>query len=111
MYEAHQGDIILLNFDPQSGHEQKGTQPALVVSNHSFTRYTRLGIVCPITSTRRGFPLHVVLDARTRTQGEILCEQVKSLDLAARQARLLETLPEDLLRDVLDRIGLSLQPE
>ncbi len=111
MYEPHQGDIILLDFSPQSGHEQMGVRPALVVSNHSFSRYTRLGIVCPITSTKRGFPLHVELDERTKTQGVILCEQVKSLDLNARNARWLETLPDDLLKDVLDRIGLSLQAE
>jgi len=111
MYEAHQGDIIWMNFDPQSGHKQKGTRPALVVSNHSFSRYTGLGIVCPITSTKRGYPMHVELDERTKTQGVILCEQVKSLDLRARQARYLESLPEDLLKEVLDRIALSLQAE
>jgi len=31
-----QGDIIWLDFDPQTGHEQRGRRPALVVSNESF---------------------------------------------------------------------------
>ena len=28
---VNQGDIILLNFDPQYGHEQRGMKPALVI--------------------------------------------------------------------------------
>ena len=32
-----QGDIIWLDFDPQTGHEQRGRRPALVVSNESFS--------------------------------------------------------------------------
>lgn len=111
MYQAHQGDIIWLDFDPQSGHEQRGRRPALVVSNSSFSRYTFLAIVAPITKTMRDFPLHVRLDQRTKTQGDILCEQVKSLDIIVRNAALIETLPEDLLKEVLDRIGLSIQAE
>ena len=110
-YEANQGDIILMNFDPQSGHEQKGKRPALVISNHSFSKYTNLGIVCPITSTIRNFPLHVKLDERTTTQGEILCELMKSLDLQARGARYLESLPEDLLKEVLDRVRMCIQED
>lgn len=86
-----------MDFDPQSGHEQKSTRPALVVSNHSFSRYTGMGIVCPITSTKRAYPMHVELDNRTRTQGVILCEQVKNLDLEARHARYEESLPEDFI--------------
>jgi len=33
-----QGDIIWLDFDPQTGHEQRGRRPALVVSNESFNK-------------------------------------------------------------------------
>jgi mRNA interferase MazF len=32
-YIPEQGDIVVLNFDPQSGHEQKGRRPAIIVSN------------------------------------------------------------------------------
>ena len=32
-----QGDIVYLDFDPQSGHEQKGRRPALVISKTCST--------------------------------------------------------------------------
>lgn len=67
-----QGDIIYMDFDPQSGHEQKGRRLALVVSNNLFNRISSLTMVCPITHTDRGHPLHVRLDSRTKTDGVIL---------------------------------------
>ena len=109
-YQPRQGDIVFLDCDPQAGHEQAGRRPAVVVSNHLFHRYvSNLFMICPITNTTRPFPLHVPLDMRTKTTGVILCEQVKSLDISARGAVFRETLPDDLLGDVLERIILSLE--
>ena len=62
-YRPAQGDIILLHFNPQAGHEQRGQRPALVVSNDVFNRFTKIAMVCPITNTDKGFPLHVRLDS------------------------------------------------
>lgn len=107
-YTPKQGDIIMMNFNPQAGHEQGGRRPALVISNASFHHYTRLGIVCPITTKIKDYPMHVKLDERTKTTGEILCEHVKSLDLGARGAAYVETLPDDLLQEVLERVRLSI---
>lgn len=101
-FSPKQGDIIYLDFDPQSGHEQKGKRPALVVSNNTFNRFTDLALVCPITLTERESPLHVELDDRTKTDGFIMCEQVKSLDLKARNGSIKEHLPYDILEEVLD---------
>lgn len=101
-YSPQQGDIILLDFDPQIGHEQKGRRPAFVASNSAFHELTNLAIVCPITSTDRGFPLHVPLDKRTKTNGAIMCEQAKSLDLAARNAAFVEHSPWDITAEVVD---------
>jgi len=108
-YMPRQGDIVYLDFNPQKGHEQAGRRPALVVSNDSYSRYTNLAIVCPITNTDRSFPLHVSLDGRTSTTGVILCEHVKSLDLIARNAAFKEKLPSDLLGGVLERIIISIE--
>ncbi len=58
-YIPKQGDIIAITFDPQSGHEQKGRRPALVVSKDLFNSSTGLAIVCPLTNTERDFPFHV----------------------------------------------------
>ncbi|MBS4025067.1 MAG: type II toxin-antitoxin system PemK/MazF family toxin [Clostridia bacterium] len=103
-YIPEQGDIILLQFDPQAGHEQKGRRPAFVVSNNTFNQFTKLAMVCPITNTNKGFPLHVPLDDRTNTIGVIMCEQVKSLDITARNALFLEKAPADILEEVTDII-------
>jgi len=79
-----QGDIIKLDFSPAIGHEQDGYRPAVVVSNDFAISKTNMVYVAPITNTARRFPLHVTLDDRTKTTGEILCEQVKAVDLTAR---------------------------
>lgn len=108
-YKPNQGDIVMMNFTPQAGHEQGGRRPALVISNASFHRYTRMAIVCPITTKIKDYPMHVKLDERTKTTGEILCEHVKSLDLEARGASYVETLPVDLQEEVLERVRLSIE--
>ncbi len=95
------GDIIILNFNPQSGIGIQKQRPALVVSNSSFNQKTGLVMVCPITSTHRDFPLHVALDQRTKTHGDILCEQLKSLDYQARNWQFAETAPSDLFEQVM----------
>ncbi|MCL2170567.1 MAG: type II toxin-antitoxin system PemK/MazF family toxin [Defluviitaleaceae bacterium] len=96
-----QGDIIWVNFDPQSGREQAGHRPAVVVSNDLFIAKTQMAIVCPITNTNNSFPLHIKLDSRTATTGFILCEHVKSMDLTSRGYRVIEPLPEDLLQQLV----------
>lgn len=58
-YVPRKGDLITLSFDPQSGHEQKGRRPALVISNYLFTANTGLAIVCPLTNTDRKVPFHL----------------------------------------------------
>ncbi len=97
-----QGTIIALNLDPQSGHEQSGYRPCLVISNETYNDYTKIAIVCPITNTNRNIPIHVKLDDRTTTKGVIMCEQMKALDINTRGFKELEHLPKDILNEVLD---------
>jgi len=96
-----QGDIIKLNLSPTTGREQSGYRPAVIVSNDFVMTKTNMVYVAPITNTIRNFPLHVKLDSRTKSTGEILCEQVKAVDLSARQYTLVERLPTDILEEVL----------
>ena len=103
-YIPQQGDIVSINFDPRIGHEQKGRRPGLIVSNIEYNKRSGMAIVCPITNTFSGFPMHVALDERTTTRGEIMCEQVKSLDLNARQVQYEEFVPDDILDEVIDLI-------
>jgi len=96
-----QGDIIKLELSPTAGHEQSGYRPAVVVSNNFAITKTNVVYVAPITNAIRDFPLHVKLDDRTITTGEILCEQVKAVDLKSRQYTFVEHLPSDILERVL----------
>ena len=107
-YMPKQGDIITMNFSPQSGHEQAGTRPALVISNDSFFKFTNMAIVCPITNTNNGFPLHIPLDARSKTTGVVECEQCKSLDITSRNAAYRETMPADIMATILRNIKMFL---
>ena len=95
------GDFIARTFDPQSGHEQKGRRPALVVSNTLFNEQTGLAIVCPLTMTDRGYPFHVEVIDNPRVNGFVMVEQVKAVDYRARQARLIGRASDDLLAEVL----------
>ena len=76
-----QGDIIIVSFDPQIGHEQAGRRPALVVSNDFYNANCNLTILCPITNTQRNNPYHVAL-SRCSTTGFIMCEQIRTMDLS-----------------------------
>ena len=100
-YIPRQGDLVALTFDPQSGHEQKGRRPALVVSKDLFNRSTGLAIVCPVTNTARGVPFHVPLPEDSKLTGFIMVEQVKSVDFRARAAKRIEHAKEELLAEVL----------
>ena len=97
-----QGDIIKVSFDPNTGHEQAGYRPALVISNNEFIKRTKLAIVCPITNTDNRFPLHVPLDSRTSTTGVVLCEHMRTLDLTSRKNKFVEKVPSDILKCVTD---------
>ncbi|GHV57058.1 mRNA-degrading endonuclease [Spirochaetia bacterium] len=100
-----QGDIIWLDFYPQAGHEQRGRRPALIVSNESFNNFSKLAIVCPITNRDKDHPFHIKLDNRTKTTGVILCDQVRTLDINARNFEYIEHVTDDILFDVLDIVN------
>lgn len=97
-----QGDIIKINFDPQMGHEQKGRRPAVIVSNNTFNKYSRMYMVCPITNTNKRHPFHIELNEYTKTTGVILCDQARILDINARNFQFIEVLPDDLLNIVIN---------
>ena len=101
VYIPRQGDLIALSFDPQSGHEQRGRRPALVVSKDPFNKATGFCIVCPITNTRRNIPFHVALPDDEEVTGFVMVEQVKSIDYATRKARSIGRASSETLQEVL----------
>src|SRR5512136_972286 len=100
-YIPRKGDFIAVTFDPQSGHEQKGRRPALVVSNTLFNEQTGLTIVCPLTATDRGYPFHVAVVENPHVKGFVMVEQVKSIDYRARHAKPIGKASDALLDEVL----------
>jgi mRNA interferase MazF len=100
-YVPKKGDFIAVTFDPQSGHEQKGRRPALVVSNTLFNERTGLAFVCPLTTFDQGYPFHVAVIGNRKVKGFVMVEQVKSIDYLARQATTIGKASDDLLDEVL----------
>ena len=104
-----QGDIIELNFDPTYGHEPQKRRPALVVSVGHFNNVvSSLTVVCPITSTANGHPLHVELPDDGPVHGCVCVEAIRSLDLSdpRRGARSLDVYADqETMSRVLDAIG------
>jgi mRNA-degrading endonuclease toxin of MazEF toxin-antitoxin module len=106
-----QGDIILLDFDPTKGREQSGYRPALVISSTLYNKKRNMVIVCPITNATKLLRLRVRLDSRTQTQGDIICEQIRTIDLLARKCKKVETLPKDLFKQVWDAVSVIIKPD
>lgn len=100
-YVPKKGDFIALTLHPQSGHEQQGRRPALVLSNDLFNKHTGLCVACPITSTRRDYPFHVPIPEGQRVTGVVMVEQVKSIDFRFRDAKRIGRAPEAVLEEVL----------
>ena len=103
-YVPDQGDLIWLDLEPQSGHEQKGLRPALVLSPKSYNQKTSLAILCPITNKEKGYPFEVKLTQKVPVTGVILSDQIKSLDWKARNAKFICKLDIDVIDEVLGKI-------
>ena len=100
-YEPRKGDIVSLFFDSQSGHEQNGWRPALVISNDLFNSRTGLAMVCPITKTDHGYPFHVAIDEPTGTDGLVMVDQIRSIDFRGRRAKFIGEASGSLVDEVL----------
>jgi mRNA-degrading endonuclease toxin of MazEF toxin-antitoxin module len=103
------GEIWLVSLDPTSGHEQKGQVPVLIVSPEAFNRITKLPVIVPITSggdfaRTAGFAVPLT-GAGTKTTGVVRCDQPRTLDLAARGGKKLESIPDAVMDEVLARVA------
>lgn len=98
-YIPQRGDFISITFDPQSGHEQKGRRPALVMSHYLFNKHTNLAIVCPLTTTDRQIPFHLAVPNGLKLRGFVMVEEVKSIDYTVRQAKYIQKAPGELIED------------
>jgi len=101
------GDVVNVPLDPAMGHEQKGTRPALVLTSKAFNQLGDV-LVAPITqggdfSRYAGFAVSLT-GTGCKTQGVALINKIRMLDLSARKARKIESVPQVVMDDALGRL-------
>jgi mRNA interferase MazF len=84
-YIPDAGDIVWISFSPQTGHEQAGHRPAVVLSPTAYNAKTSLMLCCPMTTRIKNYPFEVVIQGSE--PGAVLADQVRSLDWRRRHAR------------------------
>ena len=98
------GDLLWLHFDPQSGREQAGRRPALVVSHGAYNCKVGLALCCPVTGQAKGYPFEVQVPEGLPVSGVVLSDHIKSVDWKARQAERICKAPASLVDEVLARL-------
>lgn len=107
-YVPDVGDIVWLQFNPQTGHEQAGRRPALVLSPKTYNGKSSLILCCPMTTQIKGYPFEV-LTIIDEIQTAILVDQIKSLDWQARKAKFKTKISAQELGEVKAKIKPLLQ--
>ena len=110
-YIPDSGDIVWIMFNPQTGHEQAGHRPALVLSPKAYNGKVGLAILCPITSQVKGYPFEVKIPEGLEVGGAVLSDQVKSLDWEARQAKFSCKLSPAAFNEVVQKLGTLIHPQ
>lgn len=112
------GDVVWADLDPSCGHEQAKRRPLIVVSNDGFNRHCGLTMIIPITSADTGYPLHVGVGAvpsegtNPPVTGFAEVEQLKSLDLRARNAVRVGTIGPEGMDKILSLVlGCLVTPD
>jgi mRNA interferase MazF len=104
-YTPDRGDIVWLNFNPQTGHEQKGKRSALVISPKEYNRKVNLGLFCPISSQENGYPFEVKIK-NGKINGVVLSDQIKSLDWTKRNIEYIIKATKEEMKEVVEKINI-----
>ena len=107
-YVPDTGDVVLLRFDPQAGHEQARRRPALVISPVNYNGKTGLMVCCPMSTKIKGHPFEVVTEV-DGIECAVLSDQVKSLDWKIRRAKKKATVTADVMLHVRAKMKALLQ--
>ncbi len=101
----NRGDIVRACLNPAAGNEMQGDmRPCLVLSPKAFNKLG-LTLIAPITqggnfARFQGFSVSLMCTG-TETQGVILVNGVRSVDLKARKAKKIESLPSEIVDEAL----------
>lgn len=107
-YIPDKGDLVWLNFNPQSGHEQMGKRPAIVISPKEYNEKSGLALFCPITSKVKGYPFEVEINEK-KIKGVILSDQIKSLDWKIRNAEYITKIKIVTFEEVREKLILLIE--
>lgn len=107
-YVPERGDAVWITLDPQSGHEQAGRRPAVVLSPSAYNGRVGLALLCPITGQTKGYPFEVAVPEGLSVAGVVLADQVKSLDWRARKASRICALPSEVIKRVIEKVSTLL---
>lgn len=97
------GSIIYIDFDPSVGAGIQKRRPAVVISDDILAETSPFAWVVPISHGHfdgEDYPLHVLLDQRTKTNGTVYVEQIKSFNFNQRQWQFVEKCPADVLDEI-----------
>ena len=108
-YIPKQRDIVFVDFNPTKGHEQTGIRPAVVISTDIFNQYTKMVILCPITSNDKEFPTHYKLEDTKKVHGSVLCERVRSVDYEIRNLKFVEKLSDNDFLSVITLLNACIE--
>ena len=104
-YVPERGDIVWINFNPQSGHEQSGKRPAIVISPREYNEKTGLGLFCPITSKIKNYPFEARIDNH-KINGVVLSDQIKSMDWRARAVEFISKGTSETVDEVINKMSV-----
>ena len=108
-YTPDRGDMVWINMNPQTGHEQAGRRPAIVLSPFDYNKKVGLALFCPITNQIKGYPFEVGIPKGMKVTGVILSDQVKSLDWRDRQVEFLGKIHEPVIVEALKKLNTLLR--
>jgi mRNA-degrading endonuclease toxin of MazEF toxin-antitoxin module len=104
------GEIWHVDLEPVKGKEQQGKRYVLVISPESYNKVMGgLVLIAPITiggfhDRIKGFTVSLT-GAGTLSTGVVLCGQLRAVDLKARNAKLIEHVPDFIMDEVLAKLA------
>jgi mRNA interferase MazF len=97
------GDVVWLDFTPQTGHAAAVNRPALVLSPAEYNDRTDLMVCCPLTARIKDYPFEVRLAGGPPLVA--LADQVRSFDWRTRRAVRKGKVTDLELAEVRAKIG------
>lgn len=108
-YVPDHGDLVWIDFHPQTGHEQSGHRPAIVLSPKLYNSKTGLGMFCPITSKIKNLVFEVKIKTG-KISGVILSDHIKNLDWTQRNIKYIGKANKEAIRQTINNINMIINP-